>query len=430
MNSVYAGSGLYRRRVVDTELDELMAGLPAISLEGPKGVGKTASASQRARTVYSLDDATTLDVVRADHARLARGDEPILVDEWQRYEPSWDLVRRAVDADNRPGRFLLTGSTTATGRATHSGAGRIVRLRVRPLTLAERGVAQPTVSLAALLGGQRPSIDGSCAVRLDQYVHEIVMGGFPGMRLATQRLQRAALDSYLARIADAELPEVGLRVRNPSTLRRWMTAYAATTSTTTAYEKIRDAATSGLSNKPAKTTTTPFRDALERLWILEPLPAWIPSLSPLTRLAQAPKHHLADPALAARLVGADEASLLQGEGPANAKRSGTFLGALFESLATLSVRVFAQPQLATVSHFRSPDGSREIDLIVEGDAERVLAIEVKLSETVDDHDVKHLLWLRDRLGDRCADTVVLHTGPYAYRRADGVAVVPLALLGP
>jgi predicted AAA+ superfamily ATPase len=150
----------------------------------------------------------------------------------------------------------------------------------------------------------------------------------------------------------------------------------------------------------------------------------------LTRLAQAPKHHLADPGLAARLVGADEASLLQGEGPANAKRSGTFLGALFESLATLSVRVFAQPQLATVSHFRSPDGSREIDLIVEGDAERVLALEVKLSETVDDHDVKHLLWLRDRLGDRCADTVVLHTGPYAYRRADGVAVVPLALLGP
>lgn len=97
MSWPYAGSGLYRRRVVDTELDELMAGLPAISLEGPKGVGKTATASQRARTVYSLDDATALEVVRADYTRLARGDEPILIDEWQRYEPSRDLVRRAVD---------------------------------------------------------------------------------------------------------------------------------------------------------------------------------------------------------------------------------------------------------------------------------------------------------------------------------------------
>jgi predicted AAA+ superfamily ATPase len=425
-----AGHEMYRRRVIDTELDELLGGLPAIGLEGPKGVGKTATARQRAQTVFQLDHPADLEIARADSFRLAQGAEPILIDEWQRHEPSWDVVRRAVDADHRPGRFLLTGSAGGSGRATHSGAGRIVRLRVRPLTLVERGIGQPTVSMASLLAGTPTEVTGTTAVRLQDYVSEIVMGGFPGIRLDNERLQRQALDGYVARIADAELPEIGVRVRNPATLRRWMAAYAAATATTTSYDKIRGAATAGLGEKPSKTTTIPYRDALERLWILEPLHAWIPSHQHLTRLGQAPKHHLADPALAARLVGATTTSLLAGEGPDQVARTGTFLGALFESLATLSVRVFAQPQLATVSHFRTHRGDREVDLIVEGDGGHVVAMEVKLSETVDDADVKHLLWLRHALGPRCVDTVVLHTGPHAFRRADGVAVVPLALLGP
>lgn len=416
--------------MVDDELDVLLAGLPAISLEGPKGVGKTFTARQRARTVYSLDHSVVLDVVRADSDRLVNGDEPILIDEWQRYEPSWDLVRRAVDDNRRPGRFILTGSASAAGRATHSGAGRIVRLRVRPLTLVERGVAEPTVSLASLLDAKQTRVAGTTPVRLEDYVEEILVGGFPGMRLSDERLRRRALEGYLARIADAELPEIGVRVRNPANLRRWMAAYAAATATTASYERIRDAATSGVAHKPAKSTTIPYRDALERLWILEPLHAWIPSHNVLTRLTQAPKHHLTDPALAARLAGVDSAALLAGDGPTGVSRTGTFLGALFESLATLSVRVFAQPHLASVSHFRTRGGDKEVDLIVESDDGRVLPIEVKLSETVHDDDVKHLLWLRDALGSRCIDTMVLHTGPEAYRRRDGVAVVPLALLGP
>lgn len=413
----------YVRRVVDAELDELLAGAAAISLEGPKGVGKTATALQRAQTVHRLDDPSVHQVVSAEPARVVRGAEPILIDEWQKYVPAWDLVRRAVDEDNRPGRFLLTGSATPSQRPTHSGAGRILSLRVRPLTLAERGTAEPTVSLAHLLAGGRPPLDGDTTVGLEQYVEEILIGGFPGMRSSDPRLQRRLLDGYLARIVDAELPEVGLEVRHPGTLRRWLTAYAAATATASSYDRIRDAATAGLSDKPAKSTVIPYREALERLWILEPLEAWLPSHSSLSRLTQTPTHHLADPALAARLLGVDAPRLLSGA-------TGTLLGALFESLATLSVRVFAQAALARVAHFRTRGGEREIDLIVEADGGRVIAIEVKLSATVDEDDLRHLRWLARTIGDDLIDAVVLTTGTTAYRRPDGIGVVPLALLGP
>jgi uncharacterized protein len=420
----------YVRRVVDTELDELLVGLPAISLEGPKGVGKTATAVQRAGTIYRLDDPGMLEVVRADLGRLTSGPPPILVDEWQRHPPSWDVVRRDVDRAGQPGHFLLTGSATPTDHPTHSGAGRIVRLRVRPMTLPERGVATPSASVRTLLGGTRPPLEGTTTVRLDDYVTEILAGGFPGMRGPVDRVRRAALDGYIDRILDTDLPELGVEIRHPATLRRWLAAYAAATATSASYEKIRDAATAGEGQKPAKTTTIPYREALERMWVLEPLEAWAPTHSHLSRLVYAPKHHLADPALAARLVGIGREALLSGQGPAAVPRDGTFLGSLFESMATLSVRVFAQAADARVFHFRTRGGEREVDLIIERDDQHIVAIEVKLSATVEDDDVKHLNWLTQRLGDQMLDAVVVTTGQHAYRRPDGIAVVPLALLGP
>ena len=130
----------YLRRVVEQELDELMPGVAAISLEGPKAVGKTATALRRSTTVFRLDDPSQLEVVIAQPERLVAGPPTTLIDEWPRYRPSWDLVRRAVDADRTPGRFLLTGSASEHATSLHSGAGRIVSLRMRPMTLVERGV--------------------------------------------------------------------------------------------------------------------------------------------------------------------------------------------------------------------------------------------------------------------------------------------------
>lgn len=419
----------YISRVLDEELLGLLKAVPALALEGPKGVGKTESAARLAATIRRLDVSAELSVVAADPNLALEGRRPVLIDEWQRFTPVWDAVKRAVDDGAGPGSFLLTGSATPGDSATHSGAGRIVTLRMRPLSFFERQRQTPTVSLGALLGGGRPPIGGTSSISLREYGEEIVRSGFPGLRTLSGRPLRTQLEGYLTRIVDADLVEMGMRVRRPELVRRWLRAYAAATSTTTSYETIRDAATGGEGTKPSKRTTMPYRDILERLWIVDPVPAWIPSRNPISRLSHPPKHHLADPALAARLLGATTETLLSGE-KAEEPGKGPLVGALFESLAALSVRVYAQAAEARVGHLRTFGGEREIDLIIERADGRVLAIEVKLGGTVDDTDVKHLLWLKRELEDDLIDMAVLTTGPQAYRRPDGVAVIPLALLGP
>ena len=421
----------YLPRVVDEEVDELLRALPAVAIEGPKAVGKTETARRRAKTVHLLDDPGQRAIAMADPARLIQAERPILFDEWQRVPEVWDLVRRAVDADAAPGQYLLTGSAAPSTPPTHSGAARIVTVRMRPLSLAERQMDSPSVSLRGLLEGRHVEIRGRTEVTLSDYATEIVASGFPGLRGLSGRPLRAQLGGYLRRIVDADFEELGHKVRRPQTLERWITAYAAATATTATYETIRDAATGDQGDKPAKTTTLPYRAALERLWVVDPVPAWLPTRSHLSRLSQPPKHHLADPALATTALGVGtEALLADREVSPRVPRDGTLLGHLFESLVTLCVRVYAQAAEGRVRHLRTKGGRHEVDLIVERADQRIVAIEVKLSKTVNREDVRDLLWLREQIGDNLLDAVVLNTGSDAYRRADGVAVIPAALLGP
>ena len=423
----------YRPRVVDGQMERLLGQLPAVSIEGPRAVGKTRTARRWARTVYDLDDPATLALMTADPQRLVSGAAPVLIDEWQRFPASWDIVRRAVDDDPSPGRFLLTGSTAPSTSPTHSGAGRIVTVRMRPMSLTERGTETPSVSLDDLFREEQPAISGQTSIGLSDYAHEIVVGGFPGLAGIEQDALAQALDGYLHRAVDHDVALMGHRVRNPATMRRWLSAYAAATATTATYGTILDAATAGEADKPARSTTTAYRDLLEAMWLVEPLLAWQPMGNPLSRLKRGPKHHLADPCLAARLLETSPDSLLSGGPPHPVSErglgSGLLLGALFESLVTMSVRVYAQAVGARVGHLRTWNDAHEVDLIVER-ANRVVAIEVKLTAAPDAGDTAQLRWLRDKLGERLADSVLVTTGPYAYRDADGIAIVPAALLGP
>lgn len=425
----------YQARAIDSELDELFGPLTALALEGPKGVGKTATATRRAKTVVRLDEAAQQQIAGVDPVRLLEGPGPILLDEWQHAREVWNAVKRAVDDGVPPGPFLLAGSAVPQDEdddpGRHSGAGRIDLLRMRPMTLPERLQSKTTVSLAALLGGERPEIDGASELGLEDYTDEVIRSGFPGIRKLKDRPLKTRLRGYIDRVIDRDFKnELDETVRRPEALRRWMAAYAAASAGTTSFEKIRDAATHNGST-PAKETASAYRDALLRLFILDPIPGWTPSLSHLKRLTQREKHHLCDPALAVSLLGLSKKKLLSGEGGHDAlPRDGAFLGALFESLATLSVRVFAQAADADVYHLRQQDGRHEVDLIVESEAGDVVALEVKLSATVDDRDVRHLVWLREKIGARLQDAVVVTTGAHAYRRQDGVCVIPLALLGP
>jgi predicted AAA+ superfamily ATPase len=420
----------YLSRIVEHELADLLKHLPAVSLEGPKGVGKTETASRMAATLRELDSPAQRALAEADAQQLLVGRKPILIDEWQRVPQVWDAVRRAIDRDPSPNQFILTGSASPHQEPTHSGAGRIVTLRMRPLSYFEQEPDKATVSFRQLLAGERPRIEGQSDVGLRDYVRRMVASGFPGLLHLQGRALRAQLDGYITRILDRDFGQFGINVRSPDAVRRWMAAYAAASSTCATFEAIRDASTPGEVTKPAKSTLIPYRNVLEKLWILDAVPAWLPSENALSHMSQPPKHQLADPALAIRLLGLSEETLLNGEeGQPLIAARGPLLGRLFESYVSLCLRPFAQHEEASVKHFRTKGGEREIDLIIERSDKKILAIEVKLSQEIRDEDVKHLLWLEKRLGSSLVDRVVISAGPAAYRRPDGVAVIPLALLG-
>jgi len=404
---------------------------PAIAVDGPKAVGKTTTAQQRASSALKPDFRASGSAIEADPELVRSRARPLLIDEWQKVPEVWDVVRRVADEDPSGGQFLLVGSAApALGATAHSGSGRIGRLRMRPMTLSERGVCEPAVSLRGLLRGGRPALSGDSTMRLGDYAEEVLASGFPGLRGLTPRALKFQLDSYMRNAVDRDVPEQGLAVRKPEAMLAWLRAYAAATASTASYSGLLDAATPGQSDKPARSTSIAYRDVLTQLWLLDPVPAWVPLGSSLARLGQAPQHHLADPALAARLLGLTVESLLDGDGSPLGPQAGTMLGHPFESLAALCVRVAAQAAEATVGHLRTQNGDHEVDLVVVRDDGKVLAVEVKLAATVEDRDTTHLHWLAGHLGDNLLDAIVLSTGPHAYRRPDGIGVVPLGLLGP
>lgn len=332
-------------------------------------------------------------------------------------------MRRQVDRGDQPGRFILTGSATPLdAQGTHSGAGRIMSVRMRPMALHERELTTPTVSFSQLLNGNLSSVSGMCSLTLEDYFEAIVSSGFPEIQGVSETFREEFLDSYLLRIVDRDLPELGLKLRSTYSLQRWLKAYAATTSSTTSYSNLLDASTGGDGFQLQKATMLNYRDYLSRIWILDELPAWLPTKNEFKRLTQSPKHHLADPALAARLLNLNQSKLVTSEGA-------HMVGALFESLVTLGVRTLAQANRASVGDLRTMGGRQEIDLVVTGSAGQLLAIEVKLASSIQNADVKHLLWLREQLPNTPVTCVVISTGAGAYVRPDGIAVVPLGLLG-
>lgn len=430
----------YTPRLMDGELDLLLQGVGAVAIDGAKAVGKTATAMRRAARTVRLDREQEATVVRADPDAAIREPFPVFFDEWQHVPSLWDAVRHRIDDDPSAGLVLLAGSAApaARTRPTHTGAGRIVTRRMRPLAISERlhGVPRDTVSIGGLLTvGERPRLVGKSPWTLVDYAREIVATGFPAIRTLPPALRQAQLAGYVEHLSTRDVQEAGGHAANPAAIRRWLQAYAAATSTTTSVETLRDIATAGDGNPPARTTVNRYRDALERTYIYDPVPAWKPGGTAMSRLGDAPKIHLVDPGLSAHLLGIDEDALMVGASTPlveaiPAVRDGGLFGALFESLVAQSMRTYAQVVRAEHAHMRTRGGTHEIDgLWIRGD-QRCVAYEVKLNGSVDNDDVKHLHWLKAKLGDQLLDAIVINTGPSAYRRPDGIGVVPAAMLVP
>lgn len=396
----------------------------AVVIEGPKACGKTATARQVAASEVLLDvDANARRAIAVDPSLVLEGPIPRLLDEWQIEPAIWNHIRRAIDDRSMPGQFILTGSAVPADDLTrHTGAGRITRLRMRPMSLYETGQSTGAVSLADLFECDfRPSPDPGVTVA--DLAREIAVGGWPGLRGRAAADALLAVRDYVEEIARVDIGRAGERRHDPARVLRLLASLARNVATHAAATTLaRDTGGSEASLKDD--TVREYLDALERLMVVENQPAWAPHLRSRHRLRLAPKRHFVDPSLAVAALRATPERLL---GDLES------LGFLFESLVVRDLRVYAQASGALVSQYRD-DGGLEVDAIVEAADGRWMAFEVKLGQGQVDQAAASLSRFAERVDTASSGSpallgVIVASG-YGYRREDGVAVIPIGALGP
>jgi len=414
----------YAPRIVDLELTERLAATGAVVIEGPKACGKAATARNVAASEALLDtDDNLREAVTVNPAFVLDGETPRLIDEWQIAPAIWNHVRRTVDDRRSPGQFILTGSAVPADDVTrHSGAGRITRLRMRPMSLFERGWSDGAASLDRLLAGEP-----AAGVRSDLPIAELAemaaVGGWPGLREIEIGQALRVLRGYVDEISRVDVSRVDEKRRDPRRVRRLLSSLARNVATqATATTLAKDA---GGSDGPLDDDTVrEYLDALERLMVIENQPAWAPHLRSKHILRRAPKRHFVDPSLAIAALRATPEQVL---------RDLRLFGLIFESLVVRDLRVYAQATDANVFQYRDSSGL-EVDAIVEGLDGRWAAFEVKLDSSRVNEAAENLLRFASKVdtgicGEPNALGVIIGTG-YGFVREDGVQVIPIGSLGP
>lgn len=404
----------YRPRLLDPLLEELLHELSALLVVGPRATGKTTTAARHAATIVQLDRAAEAAPFEADaDAALRELDEPILLDEWQVVPAVLSAVKRAVDSDRRPGRFLLTGSVRADIDAeTWPGTGRVVRVDMYPLTVAEQVASRTRPLLDRLMHGEALPPAGD-PPDLRGYVELALQGGFPEVALGlSPRGRERWLDSYVDQLLtrDALNLESG---RDPQRLGRFFEAYAISSAGLVEDKTLHDAA--GINRK----TAVAYTQLLKNLLVIDELPSW--TSNRLKRLIRSPKRYLVDSALLGGVLGVDGAAVL---------RDGDILGRLLDTFVVAQLRAEATVAEARprMFHLRQEDGRHEVDIVAEVRGGGVVGIEVKAASAPTADAARHLAWLRDQLGDAFIAGVVLHTGPATYPLGEKLVAAPICTL--
>lgn len=414
----------YERRVVDAELRQRLSSTGAVVIEGPKACGKTQTALQIAASSVLLD--TNMSARRAlavEPSLVLDGKAPRLLDEWQVEPQLWNLVRREVDSRQLTGQFILTGSAVPADDAQrHTGAGRFSFLRMRPMTLFETGQSTGAMSLTELMAGNASS-SGDTGLTIADIAERITIGGWPAQQSKSVRDAARAARDYLEQVQQVDIGRVAGGKCDSAKVGRLLSSLARNTATEVA-TTVLAADTGGSVGPLARNTVSDYLEVLERLMVVENQPAWSPHLRSRSILRSKPKRHFVDPSLAVAALAA---------GPDRLLADLELMGFLFESLVIRDLRVFAQPLDGQVFHYRDNNGV-EVDAIVQFADGRWGAFEVKLGLGMIDTAANNLLRFEKLIdvhksGPPTVLAVICGTG-FAYRRKDGVVVIPIGALGP
>ena len=405
----------YLPRLVDARIDSLLTELPALFLTGPRATGKTTTAARRAATVVRLDREAEAVAFRADPDAALRGlAAPVLLDEWQVVPGVLGAVKRAVDADPRPGRFLVTGSVRGDLHGDlWPGTGRLTRVPMFGMTVREQHGLRGGVPFLDRVAAGADLLPAADPPDLRGYVELALRGGFPepALRLgesARQAWLESSIENLLTR--DAEQVDGG---RDPVRLRRYLEAYALNTAGIVDERTLFDAA--GINRRTAQA----YERLLGNLLVVEAVPAW--TSNRLKRLVLMPKRHLVEPALAGAVLGLDTTLVL---------REGDLLGRLLDTfvVAQLRAELAVSATRPRLYHVRQQQGRLEVDLLAELAGGRMVAIEVKASAAPSPDSARHLATLRDLYPETFVAGIVLHTGPRTYRLGDSLFAVPISSL--
>lgn len=414
----------YRSRILDSLLERRLASEGAVLIEGPRACGKTSTARQLASSEVLLDvDENARRAAAVDPTLVLEGEVPRLIDEWQLMPAIWNHVRRAVDDRSEPGQFILTGSAVPADEVTrHTGAGRITRLQLRPMTLYETGHSTGTISVRDMLDGVLESVPDP-GLSVEALSELVAIGGWPGHLYRDVEGALQAVRDYLEEICRADISRVDETRRDPARVRRLLRSLARNIATYAATTTLA-ADTGGPEGSLSDDTAREYLDALERLRIVEDQPPWAPHLRSKSRLRKSAKRQFVDPSLAVAALRATPERLLEDM---------NLFGFLFESLVVRDLRVYAQATDAEVYQYRDNTGL-EVDAIVEAGDGTWSGFEIKLGHREVEEAASNLLTFSDRVDTtRCGEPAVLGVivgSGYAYVREDGVAVVPIGALGP
>ncbi len=415
----------YLSRLCDTELRERLQSAGAVLIEGAKWCGKTRTGTTVARSILYMQDPDNAlaNIALADTkpSLLLKGETPRLIDEWQMAPVLWDAVRFEVDKRGEFGQFILTGSAVPADNVTaHTGTGRISRLMMRPMSLFESLESNGSVSLRQLFAGKHNIAEAS-SLSVEQMAFILCRGGWPAsIKLQGKPALRMARD-YVEAVINYDVSQVDGVEKNPDRVRLLLRSLARNIGTLANYQTIMgdiEATDTSLSDK----TISSYMNALRRIFVIEDLPAWSPSLRSKTAIRTSVKRHFVDPSIATAVMRTDPDGIL---------KDFEYFGFLFESLCTRDIRVYAQANDGDVFHYRDKSGL-ESDLIIHLRDGRWAAIEVKLGNKQIEEAAQNLLKIKSKIDEdkmgKASFLMVITGGQYAYRRDDGVLIVPIGCL--